>query len=160
MEALPKIAPDDEQVIKALIEMTQLASRRGVSIRRDGQLAETSFRDSAVELLGIIAEAQPKTRKQIVPPLVAFLKAADERTIAAEGSNVRVAITELTTTGDALLKCGAEAKDALNTEILAEGAEVSPFCGGSQSGGESAEEDRERKVEDGGQSAGGNRRFP
>jgi hypothetical protein len=119
MEVLPKIAPDDPDVVKMLIGLTKLDSPGGIGVRRPGgRTDQQTFRKYAVELLGTIAETQPKHRKQIVPPLVAVLKEAVERTNDPVASKVQAAIAEISVAGDALVKCGPDAKESLEKEAL------------------------------------------
>jgi hypothetical protein len=120
MEVLPRIAPEDPDVVKALIGLTKAEITGDILIRRrDRRTDATTIRNYALELLGTIAEAQPKHRKQIVPPLVTVFKEAVERTNDPNNNHsVQTAITELSLAGDALVKCGADAKESLDKEVL------------------------------------------
>jgi hypothetical protein len=119
MEVLPRIAPEDPEVVKVLIGLTKMDSPGGVQVmRKGGRIDQLTFRQYAIELLGTIAESHPKHRKQIVPPLVAVLKEAVERTNDADDYKVQAATAEMSQVGNTLVKCGADAKESLEKEAL------------------------------------------
>jgi hypothetical protein len=76
------------------------------------------FRNDGVMLLGELAEAQPPHRKQIVPALMSFLKETVQLTNAEQEAVTLAALHEVELAGNALLRCGAEGKEALNKEAL------------------------------------------
>ncbi len=108
MQTLTKIASDDPQVVKTLIDLTKYSNR----------FLPTPFRPQGVELLGGLGESQPAYRKQIVPVLVAVLKEAVEHTKSDTDRDVLESITEVERTGEALLKCGTEAQQSLKTAVV------------------------------------------
>jgi hypothetical protein len=71
-----------------------------------------------LDLLGELAEGQPEYRKQIIPPVVAILKEAVQRTNAPNEFETLAAIAEVDQAGNALLKCGAQAKQTLSKEVV------------------------------------------
>jgi hypothetical protein len=116
MEVIPEIAPEDMEALKTLITLTRLRTNNEIWVSQSGRSTSTPFRDKAVELLGNLVEAQPNYRKQIIPALMSVLKEAMERTNASEDGKVIAAVTEISLTGNALLKCGTEGKEALENE--------------------------------------------
>jgi hypothetical protein len=116
MEVLPEIAPEDLESLKTLITLTRLRTNHEIWVNQIGRSTSTPFRDKAVELLGNVAEAQPKFRKQIIAALMAVLKEAMERTNDSEERKVIVAANEISVAGNALLKCGIEGREALENE--------------------------------------------
>jgi hypothetical protein len=119
MQALAKIAPDDPQVVKSLGDLASLSLTEPVRVYSAGnRWAKTPFRDEGLRLLGEVGEARPEQRKQIVPLLVAFLREAAGRTASDEDSEVLIAMGEVESVGNALVKCGPEAKQALSKEVL------------------------------------------
>jgi HEAT repeat protein len=120
METLPKIAPEDPQVVKTLIELTKFTTQRAFEVQRKRHwvTTPTPFRGDAVRLLGDVAEKQLDHRKQIAPVLVTVLKEETQQTKSANENQVLVAIEEVAHTGEALLKCGPDAKQSLTKEVL------------------------------------------
>jgi hypothetical protein len=120
METLTKVAPEDPQVVKTIIDLRKFTTPNQLLLTRRGfrQITTTPFRDESVQLLGEIAEGQPQHRKQIIPPLVSALKESVQGTKAAHEQLVLQAIQEVEETGTALLKCGRDAKQALTKEVL------------------------------------------
>jgi hypothetical protein len=116
MEALLEIAPEDPEGLKTLIALTRVRTNHEIWTNQSGRSTSTPFRDKAVELLGNLAEAQTNYRKQIIPALMSVLKEAMERTNASEDSKVISAVTEISLTGNALLKCGTQGREALEYE--------------------------------------------
>jgi hypothetical protein len=120
MKTLAKIAADDPQAVKTLIELTKFSPGGWFpSISRRGSFPSTTpFRHPGIEILGEVAEAQPDRRKQIIPPLVAALKEAAQQTSSNEEHVILAAIAEVELAGEALIKCGVDGKDAVVKEVL------------------------------------------
>jgi hypothetical protein len=120
MEVLPKIAPEEPQVVKTLIELTKFATRQQVVLQRRSHWATTQFpfRGEAVQLLGEIGEGRTEHRKQIIPPLVTVLKDQVQETKSDNEQQALGAIAAVEQTGEALLKCGPDAKQPLSKEVL------------------------------------------
>jgi hypothetical protein len=119
METLPKIAPEDPQVVKALIEQTKFTpvNRFGFGFGGDAD-PNFPFRAKAVHLLGEIAERRSEHRNEIIPALVAVLTDAAKHTESAQDFEVLAGIATVDGAGNALLKCGPEAKTTLAKEVL------------------------------------------
>jgi hypothetical protein len=117
LETMCKVAPEDPQAVKTVIDLTSFTLQHQV-VLRNGQAGTKPFRQEGTRLLGEIAEGQPELRKQVIPPLVSVLKEAVQETNATPEFQVLAAIQEVDLAGAALLKCGPEAKDALVKEVL------------------------------------------
>jgi hypothetical protein len=110
LETLPKIAPEDRQVVKTVTDLTRFETQRPVR--------QTPFRDAGVRLLGELGEGHAEHRKQIVPTLANLLKEAAQQTNSAVERVALSAIEEVDHIGNALIRCGPEAKQALSKEVL------------------------------------------
>src|SRR5262249_44527796 len=97
MKTLPKIAPEDPQVVKTIIELAKFTTPRPLFINTGlgFRQTKTPFRHEAVPLLGELAEGVAGHQKQIVPPLVALLKEAVQRTGSDQEFEVLGAIHEV-----------------------------------------------------------------
>jgi len=120
MVALVKTAPDDPHAVKALIDLSKLTTqtRFRVRVKDRSIVTEKPFRHSALTLLGEVAENQPEQRKKIIPPLTAALKEAAQQTSSTNANAILDAIAQVEFAGDALIKCGPEAKKTLEKEVL------------------------------------------
>src|SRR5262249_19918127 len=116
MKTLPKVAAPDPQVVKTITDLTKFSTPNLVF---DGHKnTNTPFRDEGARLLGDLAEGQPEHRKQIIPALTALLKESVQNTNATQDAAVLHAIQEVDLVGNALMKCGPEAKPTLAKEVV------------------------------------------
>lgn len=119
MKTLPKIAADDPQALKTIIDLTKFTMVPVVVPTRRRFIQTTApFRANGLTLLGELAEGQPDFRKQIIPPVVALLKEAVQQTNASNENEILNAIAWVDHTSKTLLKCGDEAKQTLTKEVL------------------------------------------
>jgi hypothetical protein len=119
MQTLPKVAPEDPEVVQFISELTKLSLPSAVQLQDPHwRTTKTPFRDDGLRLLGKLAQGHPAHRKQIIPTLVSVLEETRPQTNANEEPLVVDAIRELDLTTDALLNCGPEAKQTLAKEAL------------------------------------------
>jgi hypothetical protein len=121
MRVLPKIAPENPEALKPIIELTKFTSQLQLIVApRRGGIRGTNamFRAEGVQLLGEIADSHPVHRPQIVPVLVGILKETAEETKVPDERRLLEAIADLEATGNALVKCGPEASQALTKDVL------------------------------------------
>jgi HEAT repeat protein len=120
MKTLPKIAADDPQALRTIIDLTKFSLTGTTTIRRKNRFVSTRvpFRHEGLAILGELAEGQPAFRKQIIPPVTAVLKEAVQQTSAPSEFQVLTAIAEVEDAGNALLKCGDEARQTLTKEVV------------------------------------------
>jgi hypothetical protein len=121
LNTLLKIAPDDPEVVKETIVLTGIALNSQFAKTRP-EFVQKPFRGEGLRILGALAESQPKYHTQIIPCAVAALKEGAELT-KFESFNreelINQGIEEMKLAGDALLKCGKDAKPALEKEVTA-----------------------------------------
>ncbi|GEM_PF-5191331 len=120
MKALPKIAPEEPQAIRTMIDLAKVGLDRQIRVESSvGRLlTHTPFRFDAILLLGMLGESNPEHRGQIVPALIPFLKEASQHAKDKMENTVLAAMSQIALIGSALLKCGDDAKQALRKEVL------------------------------------------
>jgi outer membrane biosynthesis protein TonB len=121
MKTLPKVAADDPGALRTIIDLTKFNLPGAITVRRkSGGFISTKapFRHEGLAILGELAEGQPAFRNQIILPVTALLKEAVQQTNAPNERQVLAAIEEVEDAGNALLKCGDEAKQTLTKEVV------------------------------------------
>jgi hypothetical protein len=120
MEVLPKIAPDDPQVVKRLVDLTKFSSDKQFQIVRGSRssVTRTPFRENGVRLLGELGEGRPEHRKLIVPTLAGVLREAVQETKTQNERELLEALAAVEGATTALVKCGPEVGEILAKEAV------------------------------------------
>jgi hypothetical protein len=113
MTALPQIAPEDPEVLQAVIRTTRVSFTRQLFLPTGGSTT-TPFRGIGVGLLGELAAKRPEHRKQIIPELVTIL----EETVQGLNAGDLRKLAEVGVVSQSLMKCGPDAKDTLTKKVI------------------------------------------
>jgi hypothetical protein len=120
--ALPRVAPEDPEVLQAIIRTTKTSSDQPGSPRKDR--VETTigpFSLTGIHLLGELAAKKPVHRKQIIPEMLVMLKESVQR-VNQESSGQQLPLLRdlalVRVVSNALLQCGPDAKETLAKEVM------------------------------------------